>query len=162
MIIREYTDNDYEFLGEALVKLQEYLMTIDPSKRMYVGEGYKEEYTKLTLEEVKKNKGKIYIAEIDNKKVGMISCIIEEPREVELIEVHPYKDGRVTELFLDDNYRGKNIAQELLKTCEKYFVANDCEISRIDVFGYNELAKRFYEKCNYDEIRNIEMCKYLK
>lgn len=161
-MIREYNDNDYEFLQIALVKLQEYLREIDPTKRIYVGDDYPKEYTNSTLKETAENDGKIFIAEINGKQVGMISCIIEEPKGLDLIELHPFKDGRVTELFLDNNYRGKNIAQELLKACEEYFISKDCEISRIDVFGYNNIAKRFYEKCEYDEIRNIEMCKYLK
>lgn len=161
-MIREYNENDYEFLKKALTKLQEYLSTIDPSKRLYVGKNFPKIYADETLKEVADQNGKIFVAEINNIKVGIIACVIEEPKDIELEEVRPYIDGRVTELYLDDNYRGQNIAQELLKACEEYFISKDCEISRIDVFGYNNLAKRFYEKSNYDEIRNIEMCKYLK
>ena len=43
------------------------------------------------------------------------------------------------------------IGTELLKYIENYFKSIDCEFVQIDVFAYNEHAKKFYYKNGYED-----------
>lgn len=41
------------------------------------------------------------------------------------------------------------IGQELINKMEEYFKSVRCEYVIVDVFAYNEIGKKFYNKINY-------------
>lgn len=66
------------------------------------------------------------------------------------------KRGRVTELVVNKEYRGKKIGEKLLIEIQNYLKSIGCEKILIAVFGYNNEAIHFYEKNGY-HIRMIDM-----
>jgi ribosomal protein S18 acetylase RimI-like enzyme len=156
--IREYMENDYKYLQDFLVKLNIYIMSFDPDKKIYTSEDYKDVYTDELLKLIKENNGIIYIAESNNYCVGMIAGIIEKYSVIDNTHYKNDKEGRILELFVEENYRKENIGNKLMENMEKYFREKGCDFLLVDVFEYNNVAKEFYKKSGYST-RNIEMCK---
>lgn len=59
------------------------------------------------------------------------------------------KKGEITELIVTNKIRSNGIGKELINKMEEYFKSANCEYVVVDVFAYNELGKRFYNKKNY-------------
>jgi ribosomal protein S18 acetylase RimI-like enzyme len=156
--IREYCENDYAHLQGFLVKLNAYIMAFDPDKKIYTSKDYKDIYTNELLKLTKENDGIIYIAELNNCCVGMIAGIIEKYSAADNTHYKNNKEGRILELFVEENYRKENIGKELMEKIEDFFKENGCDFLLVDVFEYNEAAKEFYKRTGYNA-RNREMCK---
>ena len=149
-------DNDIKVL---LAELQEYIVSIDPEKYNIITEGYADKYFEKTINEINKYEGKMFLAVIDNKVVGLIIGLINNEKENTYDFVAP-KRGRITELIVSRDCRANGIGQALLASMEKYLKSVDCEGILIDVFGPNELAKNFYYKHGYIN-RNVEVMKMI-
>ena len=120
-----------------------------------VGDGYRDKYFEKTLEEVKKCNGKILLYKDDEKIVGLIVGIINNDETIRYDFKAP-KRGRITELVVGKEYRGKGIGKELLLKMKEYLKSNGCEKIMIAVFGYNESAIRFYKENGF-HIRMLDM-----
>ena len=158
MRVREYTNNDLEFIQNALVKLNDYIAKTDPSKRIYTAENFRIAYTENVLNLVDKQHGILYICETENVPVGFIAGVIEEFSSLDMLSYNGTVEGRIIEFFLEEDYRGSGAAQALIQKLEDYFKQLGCDFIRVIVFNYNEVAKKFYTKCGY-KTRIIEMCK---
>ncbi len=157
---RQYHENDEESIIKLMNKLQDHLISIDPLKRMRRLPGYGENYTGQLLTKIRNNDGIIYLAEIGNNVVGCIAGVIEEQAKVDQFGYVPFKDGRVLELIVDENYRGQKIGAMLMGAMEAYFKKKDCDAVRVEVFKPNVNALQFYKKRNYTE-RVIDLIKQL-
>ena len=158
--IRQYKESDWHEVVGLMNKLQDFLINLDPLNIIRRMDGYGESYTKRFLEKVEKNKGAIYIAEIDGCIIGLIGGIIEKQTEEDLLEFAPVKSGRVLEVIVDEKFRGKNIGSLLMKKMEGYFKENNCDIARVEVFNQNHSAHNFYKKFGYED-RMIDAMKKL-
>ena len=154
-MIVEYDSKYDEDIKDLLVQLQQHLADIDKEKYNIVGDGYREKYFEKTLEEVKKCNGKILLYKDNEKIVGLIVGLINND-ETERYDFKAPKRGRITELIVDKEYRGKRIGKQLLDEMTNYLKSIGCEKMLIAVFGYNESAIKFYEKNGY-HIRMIDM-----
>ena len=154
-MILEYNSKYDEQIKDLLVQLQQYLADMDKEGYNIVGNEYKEKYFTKTMEEVKKCNGKIMLYKKNKKIVGLIVGLINND-ETERYDFKAPKRGRITELIVDKEYRGKQIGKQLLAEMNKYLKSIGCEKILIAVFGYNESAIEFYEKNGY-HIRMIDM-----
>ena len=154
-MILEYDSKYDEDIKDLLVQLQQYLADIDNEGYNIVGDEYREKYFNKTIEDVKKNDGKILLYKDNDKIVGLIIGIINN-NETERYAFKAPRRGRITELVIDKKYRGKGIGKELLLKMKEYLKSNGCEKIMIEVFGYNESAIRFYKKNGF-HIRMIDM-----
>lgn len=148
-MIIEYEDKYIEEVRDLLVELEEYIVSIDKDELDIVGEDYREKYIVNLLNEVNENNGKIYLDIEDNRVVGMIAGAIRKYSEEDRLDYKCPKAGVVLELVTTQKERSKGIGRKLLNKIEEYFKTLDCEYVYIDVFAYNENAKRFYEKSDY-------------
>ena len=154
-MIIEYNSKYDEQIKDLLVQLQQYLADMDKEGYNIVGNEYKEKYFTKTMEEVKKCNGKIMLYKDNEKIVGLIVGLINN-EETEQYDFKAPKRGRITELIVDKEYRGKQIGKQLLAEMNKYLKSIGCDKILIAVFGYNESAIKFYEKNGY-HIRMIDM-----
>ena len=154
-MIVEYNSKYDEYIKDLLVQLQQYLADIDKEKYNIVGDGYREKYFDKTIEEVKKCNGKIMLYKDNEKIAGLIVGLINND-ETERYDFKAPKRGRITELVVDKEYRGRQIGKKLLDEMTNYLKSIGCEKILIAVFGYNESAIKFYEKNGY-HIRMIDM-----
>lgn len=154
-MIIEYDSKYDEQIKSLLVQLQEYLADMDKEGYNIVGNDYREKYFIKTIEEVEKCNGKILLFKENEKIVGLIVGVINND-ETERYDFKAPKRGRITELIVDKEYRGKQIGKQLLDAMKEYLKSNKCEKILIAVFGYNESAIKFYERNGY-HIRMIDM-----
>lgn len=154
-MIIEYEEKYDKQIKDLLVELQQYLSDLDKEGYNIVGENYREEYFKKTMEEVTKNNGKILLYEENKKIAGLVIGILNN-EEMERFDFKAPKRGRITELVVSKEYRGKHIGKQLLNTMKDYLKSIGCEKILIAVFGYNKDAINFYEHNGY-HVRMIDM-----
>ncbi len=78
MKITEYSDKYQEDVKSLLEELQAYIADIDHEGYNILSEEFKEKYFEKTMEEMRVNCGKIFIAAENGKAVGMIAGVICE------------------------------------------------------------------------------------
>jgi len=145
--IIEYNSTYEESVKDLLVELQEYISSIDKEGYNIFTSKFRELNFKDTMQEINDNNGKIFLASLDNKIVGLIIGIIIE--EENTYDFKAPKGGKVTELIVSNKVRTHGIGQALLNEIEDYFKSMDCKRVLIEVFDYNDIAKNFYSKNRY-------------
>lgn len=149
--ILELKQKYYEQIKDLLVDLQKYIIEIDKYNLNIISQDYREKYFEFMLDDCKGNQGKTFVAIDRNKVVGFVSGFVQEYDERDKLDYSCPKKGIVAELIVDKNCRANGIGTELLKYIENYFKSIDCEFVQIDVFAYNEHAKKFYYKNGYED-----------
>ena len=148
-MIIEYEDKYLEDVKDLLVELEEYIISIDADHLDQIHEDYRDKMAILDLNEVKENNGKCYLYIESNKVVGLIMGIISPYDKYDYLDYKCPKRGEITELIVSNKIRSKGIGQQLMKKMEEYFKTQGCEYIKIEVFGYNDNALKFYFKQNY-------------
>ena len=103
----------------------------------------------IDLENVKNYNGKCYLAIENDKAIGLIMGCIPPYEEYDYLDYKCPKRGEITELIVTNKIRSKGIGQELINKMEEYFKSAGCEYVIVDVFAYNEIGKKFYNKKDY-------------
>lgn len=156
--ILEYNNEYKEEVKNLLVELQDYHVKIDEQKIMTNVDNYREEYFNLVYNVVKEKDGKIFLALVDSKVVGLTACVVDDlPFGHKYVSACP-KRGRILKLIIKENERGQNIGSTLLAKAENYLKSIDCKYVDIDVFGTNKTGLEFYEKKGYS-IRTYKIIK---
>ena len=143
---------------DLLVDLQNYIIEIDKYHLNIMSNDYRERYFNNLLQDCKKNQGKIFIYINQNKVLGMIAGYVERYDDKDTLVYACPKKAIVAELVVSKKSREEGIGTKLLCAMENYFKSISCEFVQIDVFAYNENAKRFYSKNGYED-RMITMFK---
>jgi len=156
-MIIDYNSKYDEEIKNLLVELKEHIMKIDKEHYNVVGDAFKEEYFRKTMDEIEKYQGKMYLYQVDDKIVGLVVGLINN-EEIDNYDFKAPKRGRVSELVISRKYRKKGYGKTLLNAMEKYLKSVGCMDILIGVFGYNNSAIRFYEQNGY-HTRMIEMTK---
>ena len=159
MIIIEYEDKYLEDVRDLLTELEEYIISIDKDNLDQLHPEYHEKMALLDLEEVKNNKGKCYLAIVDNKVAGLIMGTIPPYDEYDYLDYKCPKRGEITELIVTSKIRSKGIGKELMNKMEEYFKKEGCEYVLVDVFAYNENAINFYNNRGYHPRMYIDIKK---
>ena len=160
MKIVELEQKYFEQVKDLLVDLQKYVISIDKYNLNIISQDYREKYFEFMLDDCNCNGGKTFVAVQDNDVLGMVSGFVQKYDERDSLDYLCPKKGIVAELIVSKNCRANGIGTELLKYIENYFKSIDCEFVQIDVFAYNEIAKKFYFKNDYED-RMITVLKKL-
>ena len=145
----EYNEKYLEDIKDLLVELEEYIVSIDKDHLDYVHPEYREKMAILDLDEVNNNNGKCYLAVENNKAVGLIMGCIFPYDKYDYLDYKCPKRGEITELIVTNKIRSNGVGQELINKMELYFKSVGCKYVIVDVFAYNEIGKKFYNKKNY-------------
>lgn len=156
--IKKYSAEDKKILVQLIEELQDYLVLIDPLKRLQRLSLYGENYIEDLLEKIEEKNGAIFISSVKDIPVGFIAGTINIQDQDNLLECIPTKSGRVLELIVSEKHRGKKIGSLLMQKLEEYFQHQNCDIVRVEVFEPNEPAHGFYKKFGYTD-RVIDMVK---
>ena len=104
----------------------------------------------LDLKDVQDFSGKCYLAiNEDDKAIGLIMGTIPPYDEFDYLDYKCPKRGEITELIVTSKIRSNGVGQELINKMEVYFKSVGCKYVIVDVFAYNEIGKKFYNKKNY-------------
>ncbi len=113
--IREYTHNDVEDVKKVLTELQEFERMLDPNRLQ--GLEIAHEYLAHLLKLCEESRGKIYVVEVNNEVVGMISVYIEEDTK-HLRKKRSY--AYISDLMVLPQYRSEGVTKELLAAADEY------------------------------------------
>ena len=149
MKIIEYEEKYLEDVKDLLVELEEYILSVDKDNLDHIHPEYRDKMALLDLQEVKDNDGKCFLAVENGKAIGLIMGAIIKFDEYDYLDYKCPKRGEITELVITNKVRSQGIGKELMKVMEDYFKDNGCEYVLVDVFAYNEMAIKFYEKSGY-------------
>ena len=150
MNIIEYSEKYLEDVRDLLVELEEYILSIDKDNLDQIHPEYKEKMAVLDLEDVQNHNGKCYLAVNESDKaIGLIMGTIPPYDEFDYLDYKCPRRGEITELIVTSKIRSNGVGQVLINKMEEYFKSVGCEYVIVDVFGYNEIGKRFYNKKNY-------------
>lgn len=114
-VIREYTKEDVEGIKECLIELQEFERMLDPDRLSGIEIAH--DYLEHLLAISRQEKGKVFVVEINNEIVGMISISLESDTR------HFRKAGKVayiSEVIILPEFRDRGIMKELLEKAEEY------------------------------------------
>ncbi len=150
MQILEFNKEHTEQVKDLLVQLQEYIVTLDKNKLNIITPQYREMYFKKTLKDIRKNKGKMFVAVDNTNVVGFVCGYIETYTKWDKIDYVCPKKGVITELVVDKNIRGGGVGKQLMQQMEDYFKSLKCEYVLLQVFAQNQGGKNFYDKLGYE------------
>lgn len=156
--ILKYSDIYANDVILCLEKLQDFIIKLDTQDLNIRTQNYWKNRLHSLCEQMKNQNWVMYIAFFDDMVVGCIAWIIGTTEDVYKDEFKYIKMWYVLELFVDEQFRGKNIWISLMNTMEEYFKVNNCEYNYLDVFALNVSAHLFYKKLWYSE-RMITMSK---
>ena len=159
--IRTYTPADYETILRLMNELQSYVASLDQLGKMRkISDFDAKKYVDHLLGKIQRDNGVIFVAEEQEKVAVFIAGTIPEETEADLQDHYPIREGKIIELVVTAQYRGKGVGQMLMEKIEEYFRAQECKFSRVGCFASNVSAHAFYKKCGYED-RYIEMLKKL-
>lgn len=149
MNIRTATINDIEQIVPLLIALDElhakmYPTVFDETK---IKEDIRQSFL---LENINTPNNLFLLAESEKNIVGIVHCYIQETKN------HPIKNDKkvavLSDLYVDENYRNKGIAQKLinkaLETIKEIWIVNDVVLN---VFNENQEAIKLYEKSGFQK-----------
>lgn len=158
--ITDYNDQYIESIRDLMVQLETYLVSIDRDRLDIVSPRYRKEMILHDLAEVKEHNGAAFVALKDSRVIGFISGIIRHYSDIDHLDYKCPKCGVITELIIDESIRSHGVGTALIQRMEHFFLSVGCETMIVDVFEYNETARRFYAQCGYHP-RMISMIKKL-
>lgn len=159
--IREYEPKDFDEILPLADRFEDYLIALDDMGRLRREKGFAQQYLSYTIQEMQQKNGKFYVAYDGEKLIGGIVGVHEENSPQLTVEQGERKCGRVSELFVEEEYRGQGIGKLLMEKMENYFRETGCDDIIIESIFPNKNAQGFYKSLGYKE-RSIELLKELK
>ncbi len=159
--IRKYNETDLPYIKDSLEKIQDYLVGIDPIKRLRKQLGYKEMIYNKFLEDLHHNRSEIFIAEDNGKRIGFVAGMIfnnGKQTENELLEVIPSKSGTITDIFVEQDYRSQGVGKQLMIAVEKFLKNEGCDSIWVRTNGFNQQSIGFYKSLGFME-REVALMK---
>ncbi len=147
-----YKPSDFETVKSFVESIQEHERINVPE--LESGAEIGTEYTKKLIDTVAAQQGLILLARAASDTVGFACAWIEEDDDMLLSEdvrEHAY----ISDIFVNENYRRRGIAQLLLKEIEKEMKSRGCERIRICTKASNLLALKCYEASGYSQYEII-------
>ena len=82
----------------------------------------------------------------------MIAGHVKQYSSADLLDYACPKKGFIAELIVSKKHRSSGVGNLLICEIENYFKQIGCEFVQLDLFAYNETAKNFYLKHNYEDV----------
>ncbi len=111
-----------------------------------------EELTEEFAENIQTDDGAIFLAMSENRAVGFAQCGLRHDY-VEGTDSSPV--GYLEGILVEEAYRKRGIAKELLKACENWARARGCEEFASDCELTNEVSLAFHLNMGFEEANRI-------
>lgn len=146
-VLREYRTEDAQQVEVCIVELQDYCKAIDPL--MADGKTVAKEYLLYLLAECARTNGKIFVAETDQKVVGMV-CVFAQV-QCEGADEEEYEYAYISDLVVLSSERQTGLGKALLQHAEDYAKSQGATLLRIAVLADNTIAKMLYLNSGFKE-----------
>lgn len=151
ILIRKFKKSDWEDFKKLTKENHEYIVSLDENKLLHVGKNYSNYFSRKYLDDSKKSNGTVAVAIIDKKIVGCGVALTIKSTKEEKEKFRNIKVGRISNLVVSKNYRGKGIGKRIFKYLEKYLKSQNCKFIKLGVFAPNKTARNMYDKLGYTE-----------
>lgn len=144
--IREYRPEDIRQVELCLAELQDF------SKLIYenvADGGIAPRYLQHLLTRCRETNGKIFVVESEGRVVGMV-CVYATIKS-EALDEEEYEYAYVSDLVILAAHQGKGMGRALLKRAEDHARSQGATLLRIHVLAKNEVARKMYIRCGFDE-----------
>lgn len=148
MTIRPYNRHiDARHLRQCVVGLQEFERQLDP--RMPSGESIADDYIAEMFMQCRQFAGVVFVCEQADKIAGYIT--IHTKYVSEDIDDGPRKFAFISDVFVDEAFRGQGVGKALLNHAERYARENDASELMIGVLASNTQARSLYSAMGFEE-----------
>lgn len=96
----------------------------------------------------------IFVAEVESFVAGYCFCMVKETAGSNVLEAR--KDFYIDDLCVEEGYRGHGVAKPLYDAACREAKALGCDFLTLNVWGGNDRALAFYEKCGL-RMRNMHL-----
>jgi ribosomal protein S18 acetylase RimI-like enzyme len=93
----------------------------------------------------------LFVAEIKNKIVGAIICVLETTAEIPILM--PRKFVCIENITVAEDFLQQGIGRALLKAAKAWAARHDASRIELTVWEFNKRATRFYERLGFRTIR---------
>ncbi|EQD76474.1 GCN5-related N-acetyltransferase domain protein [mine drainage metagenome] len=134
-------------------KEEEDIASTDPSVLIrQLPREYGHLYAAFTLRGIRQHRGFILVAERAGHPVGFLSgIVVPMPPATMMMEVRPWLEGYVLDVYVEAKARGQGIAGSLFTAAERRFRAWGCDHVAVNVLVSNRIARRAYRSMGYSE-----------
>lgn len=102
----------------------------------------------VVKQELADEKDLFYFIELDGKPAGYIR-MMEDYSYFELMK--QWKALELKRIYVDKDFHGKGLAQELMHFAETYATENGYDVLWLGVWEHNYRAKKFYQKMGFED-----------
>ena len=146
--IDHFVDLDTDALVAGIADLQEIERALSETRRP--GAEIAEPYVRYLKENTAQKSGAIFVARVNEKIVGFISCWIgHNDNLAETPESNTY--GYISDAYVSPEFRNQGVFQKLKTYAEKHlFQFEEVKMVRINVLADNTPALCAYQKAGYE------------
>jgi ribosomal protein S18 acetylase RimI-like enzyme len=160
--IRPFTEADAERVVALMDDFHDFLVNIDPNGRFRRLPGYGEYALKEEVENIQNDRGVIYVALDGNEMIGFSVAFLQKDfDEGALLGVFPAQRGRIEELYIAPEYRGKGVATALMQKMEEFLKGKNCDYIFVGVHAFNQNAHELYKHLGYKDV-GIDLMKKIE
>lgn len=159
---REYKPSDQKQLIALQNELMDHFLTKDRIGLFRRQPNYGSLYLKYCLKEVKKQRGRIFVAFAGETLVGfVIGAIYKKTTPLELSFYKPITSGYIFLIYVKKAFQKQRVGGRLMDMMERYFKQQKCDIVRLDATGSHTSPYKYYRKRDYHAWA-VDMIKPLK
>lgn len=147
---REFTPQDAEAIKDLLVKIAEYIATVNPGRLATPTPEYRDSYYLRLLKIYEQGRGTIFLAFDGDLAIGFVQGEVIIQDQEDLMEFKPLVEGYMRDIYVREEYRGQGIGDKLLKMLEDYLKNKGCTQYELYVYHTNP-ALNFYRKRGFTE-----------
>jgi len=144
--IREYTHADIDAIKQCITELQDYERLMDPHRLegVKIAHDYLEHLLKLCEQSV----GKIFVVEINNEVVGMVSIYIEADKKQYRTS---HRFAYISDLIVMKEHKNDGVVKELLETAENYARTQKVSSIQASILKNHEESLQGYFRNGFQE-----------
>jgi ribosomal protein S18 acetylase RimI-like enzyme len=151
--IQSFSEEHTEDIVALMNDFRDFLVSIDPNGRFRRLPEYGEYALKEELANTNDDRGVLYVALDGNKAIGFsVAFLLKKSREEDSLGIIPSQTGRIEELYIAPEYRGKRIASALMQKMETFLKKRGCEYILVGVKAYNQNAHELYKHLGYEDV----------
>ena len=150
-LIREAKEQDYKGILQLYDEIT--LLHVEALPQIFIKADTPFWNKEYIFEIIESENSVIFLAESDNKIIGLIEVEIRESPDIPIMVKRRY--AYVGTIVVSETFRHIGIGKDLMRWVEKWVVEKDVSQIEFNVWDFNQNAMRFFNKLGYSSSRHI-------